>query len=231
MYGHGKAEYFSATLEGLLILLAAIGILSAAVDRLVHPRALEAVGLGLVITAVASLANLLVARTLIREGRRRDSISLEADGQHLMTDVLTSAGVIVGVSVVALTGWQVLDPLLAIVVGANIIWTGFRMMSTSIAGLMDASLSGTEQDAIQTVMREYERRGVSFHALRTRRAAARRFVSVHLLVPGTWNVHDAHHIAEDFERDIRNALGFANVFTHLEPIEDEISMQDVQLDR
>jgi cation diffusion facilitator family transporter len=148
-----------------------------------------------------------------------------------MTDVWTSAGVIVGVALVALTGWDVLDPVVALLVAANIIYTGVRLVGRSVAGLMDAALSTDEQQAIEKVMAKYRKKGVTFHALRTRQAAARRFVSVHVLVPGAWTVHDAHHVAENFERDIRSALGAATVFTHLEPVEDEISMHDIPIDR
>jgi len=231
MYGHGKAEYLSSSVEGLLILVAAVGIIWTAIQRMLNPRPLEELGVGLGITAAASVVNFAVSRVLMTQGRRRNSITLEADAQHLMADVITSVGVIAGVGIVALTGWQVLDPIVAILVGLNIIWTGVRLVGRSVAGLMDASLSMEDQESIEAVMAKYRKRGASFHALRTRQAAARRFVSVHILVPGDWTVHDAHHIAEDFERDIRKALGAANVFTHLEPVEDEISMRDVSLDR
>jgi cation diffusion facilitator family transporter len=176
--------------------------------------------------------NLLVARKLMGEGKRRNSISLEADAQHLMTDVWTSAGVIAAVGIVAFTGWSILDPLIAMAVALNIIWTGFQLVSRSVSGLMDVSLPQHEQKTIQGVMEKYLERGVTFHALRTRQAAARRFISVHLLVPGNTSVHDAHHIAEDFETDVRRALaGPVTVFTHIEPMEDELSMDDMELDR
>jgi cation diffusion facilitator family transporter len=149
-----------------------------------------------------------------------------------MTDVWTSAGVVGGVAISGLTGWHVLDPVVAIVVALNIIWTGVRLVSRSVSGLMDAALPAQEQTLIQDVMETYRKRGVNFHALRTRQAAARRFISVHILVPGDWTVHDAHHVAEDFESDIRKALGsVVTVFTHLEPAEDELSMEDMFLDR
>ena len=231
MYGHSKAEYFASNLEGFLILAASAGIITTAVGRLLHPRALEELGVGLAISATAAVVNFFVSRALMSAGRERNSITLEADAQHLMTDVWTSAGVIAGVALVALTGWNVLDPVVALLVAANIIYTGVRLVVRSVAGLMDASLSADEQQAIEKVMAKYRKRGVSFHALRTRQAAARRFVSVHVLVPGAWTVHDAHHVAENFERDIRSALGAATVFTHLEPVEDEISMRDIPIDR
>jgi cation diffusion facilitator family transporter len=232
VYGHTKAEYFASSTEGLLILGAAIGIIGAAVQRLLQPKEIEQLGLGLVVSVAASLINLVVARILLRAGKQRQSITLEADAHHLMTDVWTSVGIIGGVGVVGLTGWNVLDPIVAILVALNIIWTGLKLIRRSVAGFMDESLPEHEQNLIQKVMDKYREKGVAFHALRTRQAAARRFMSVHVLVPGHWTVHDAHHIAEDFENDIRAALGGAiTVFTHLEPAEDEISMDDMYLDR
>jgi cation diffusion facilitator family transporter len=232
VYGHSKAEYFASATEGLLILGAAAGILIAAIQRLLNPHTLEQLGLGLAVSASASTINFLVARRLMHEGKRRNSISLEADAQHLMTDVWTSVGVIAAVGVVAITGWVILDPLIAIAVALNIIWTGVQLVSRSVSGLMDASLPAKELKVIKDVMAKYRRRRVAFHALLTRQAAARQFVSVHMLVPGSMTVHDAHHIAEDFESDIRSALGGAvTVFTHIEPVEDELSMEDMFLDR
>ena len=232
VYGHSKAEYFASSTEGILILGAAIGIISAAINRLLQPREMEQLGLGLGVSIVASVINFIVARILLREGRARRSITLEADSHHLMTDVWTSAGVISGVTVAGITGWSFLDPLVAIIVALNIIWTGVRLVGRSVAGLMDAALPNQEQSLIQDVMEKYRDMDVSFHALRTRQAAARRFVSVHMLVPGDWTVHDAHHVAEDFESDIRHALGgVVTVFTHIEPVEDELSMEDILLDR
>ncbi len=232
VYGHSKAEYFASAIEGLLILGAAAGIIVTAVQRLLNPQPLELLGLGLGVSASASLINFLVAHKLMVEGKRRNSITLEADASHLVADVWTSVGVIIAVGIVALTGWVVLDPLIAVVVALNIIWTGFQLVRRSVAGLMDASLPAKELKLILDVMKKYRGKRVTFHALRTRQAAARQFVSVHMLVPGKWTVHDAHHIAEDFESDIRDALGGAvTVFTHLEPVEDELSMEDIHLDR
>ena len=232
VYGHTKAEYFASSTEGLLILGAAIGIISAAVQRLLQPKEIEQLGLGLVVSVAATLINFVVARILLNAGKQRRSITLEADAHHLMTDVWTSVGVIGGVGLVGLTGWNILDPIVAILVAVNIIWTGVKLVRRSVAGLMDEGLPEQEQKLIQKVISKYREMGVTFHALRTRQAAARRFVSVHVLVPGHWTVHDAHHIAEDFENDIRAALGGAvTVLTHLEPAEDEISMDDINLDR
>lgn len=232
VYGHSKAEYFASITEGLLILGAATGIMIAAIDRLLRPQNLEQLGLGLAVSVAASTINFIVARKLMSEGRKRSSITLEADAHHLMTDVWTSIGVISGVAIAGFTGWNILDPLVAVAVALNIIWTGIQLVRRSVSGLMDAALPEREQNLIQEVMEKYREKGVNFHALRTREAAARRFVSVHMLVPGDWTVHDAHHVAEDFESDIRDALGgVITVFTHLEPVEDELSMEDIFLDR
>jgi len=226
-YGHSKAEYFSSGLEGLLILFAAAAILWSAINRLIHPQPLQQLGLGLVVSAVAALINFSVARVLMKAGRQYDSITLEADAYHLMTDVWTSAAVIAAVAMVALTGWLRLDPLIAIAVALNIIWTGAGLMRRSVAGLMDASLPPREREAIEAMMAKYREKNVEFHALRTRQAGAQRFVTLHMLVPGEWTVHDAHHLAEDFEGEVRAVLGDAVVNTHLEPIDDEISMDDI----
>ena len=232
VYGHSKAEYFASVTEGVLILGAALGIITTAVPRLLHPKAIEQLGLGLVVSIAASLINFVVSRILLKAGKERQSISLEADANHLMTDVWTSIGVIGGVAIAGFTNWQILDPIVAIIVALNIIWTGFQLVRRSVSGLMDEALPAQEQKLIEGVMASYREKGVNFHALRTRQAAARRFMSVHVLVPGAWTVHDAHHIAEDFENDIRVALGgVITVFTHLEPAEDELSMDDIYLDR
>ena len=228
-FGHSKAEYFASGVEGLLILVAAAAIATTAVERLFDPHPLGQVGLGLAVSAGASVINLVVGLALVKVGKRRNSITLEADGRHLLTDVWTSVGVIVGVGMVALTGWNALDPIVALLVAANIVWTGVGFVRRSVAGLMDASLPPAEQQKVEGVLARYRLQGVEFHALRTRQAAARRFVSVHVLVPGALSVHDAHHLAEDLEHDIRTALGDAVVTTHLEPVEDEISKDDIEL--
>lgn len=232
VYGHSKAEYFASVTEGILIFGAAVGIIFTAVQRLIAPRPLEQLGIGLGVSVAASLINFIVARILLEAGRKRNSITLEADARHLMTDVWTSVGVIGGVALVWFTGWGPLDPIIAILVALNILWTGYQLVKRSVSGLMDAALPDNEQRLIQEVMAKYQERGVNFHALRTRQAAARRFISVHVLVAGNTTVHDAHHIVEDFEDEIRAALGGAvTVFTHLEPAEDELSMEDLYLDR
>lgn len=230
-YGHGKAEYFSSGFEGLLILVAAIGIGWAAVERLLQPQALEQVGVGLGISVIASVINLLTALVLLRAGREHRSITLEADAHHLLTDVWTSVGVILGVAAVWVTGWLWLDPLLALLVAANIIWTGARLVSRSAAGLMDAALPTDQQAALAAVIETHRRQGIDFHALWTRQAGARVFISVHVLVPGRWTVKEGHDLVERIEAEMRAALPHAHVLTHLEPIEDPLSQADQTLDR
>jgi len=231
LYGHSKAEYFASTVEGGLILAAAISIFITAIERMMAPKPLEQVGLGLSISILASLINFGVARVLLTAGKKYNSITLEADAHHLMTDVWTSVGVLAGVSLVAVTGWLILDPIVALLVAANIVWTAISLLRRSIAGLMDASLPDVDQKKIEGVLETYRQKKIGFHALLTRQAAARKFVSVHVLVPGEMTVHDAHHLAEDIERDIRQAVGEASVITHLEPIDDEVSDYDISLDR
>lgn len=231
-YGFSKAEYFAAGIEGALIVLAAAGILASAVPRLIEPRALDAPVLGLALSAGASSINLAVGLVLIRVGRERHSIALEADGQHLMTDVWTSVGVVLGVALVFMTGWLRLDPLVALGVAAHIVWTGLRLMRRSWRGLLDAAISTEDSAEVTKLFAEYSKRyGVSFHALRTRQAGARRFISFHLLVPDEWSVAQAHRLSEEMEERIRSLVPNASIFTHIEPISDPASYEDQGLDR
>jgi len=230
-YGYSKAEYFASGFEGALIFLAAVAIVWAAVERIRAPQPLERLDIGLLVSGAATLLNLAVARVLIRVGRRRNSIALEADGHHLMTDVLTSIGVVVALFGVLVTGWQWLDPVVAIAVALNILWTGYRLLRRSALGLLDRAVPASQRAAIGAVLAQYEGQGVKFHALRTRQAAGRSFVSVHVLVPGAWTVQRGHELLEEIERDIRLALPGAVVFTHLEPVEDPASFLDGELDR
>ena len=230
-YGHSKAEYFSSGVEGMLILVAALGIAVTAIPRLFNPKPLEQVGLGLAVSVAASFINLFVSIVLSRAGKKYHSITLEADAQHLMTDVWTSAGVLVGVGAVALTGWERLDPIVAILVAGNIVWSGVSIMRKSAFGLMDTALLVEEQNSIQQVLDNYIQKGVLFHALRTRQSGARKFVSLHVLVPGEWTVHRSHQLLESIEADIRHSLPGVTVFTHLESLDDPSSWDDVELDR
>ena len=230
-YGHGKAEYFSGGFEGLLIVLAAIGIGGAAIDRLLHPQQLEQLGLGLAVSVAASLINLVVARILLSAGRQHRSLTLESDAHHLMTDVWTSVGVIAGISAVALTGWLWLDPLMALLFAANIAWMGWNLLRRSARGLMDFALPDNEHALVLAVLERYRAQGIDFHALRTRESGARRFVELHVLVPGEWTIHQGHALAEQVELDIRNTLSHTTVLTHLEPLDDPVSHADIALDR
>ena len=230
-YGHNKAEYFSGGFEGLLIVIAAVGIAVAAIDRLLHPQPLASLDTGLVISALASLINLVVARILLAAARRHRSLPLEADARHLMTDVWTSVAVIVGILGIGLTGWLWLDPLLALIFAGNIIYTGWTLLQRAVHGLMDMALPPAEHAAVIAILERYRAAGADYHALRTRESGTRRFVDVHLLVPGEWSLRRAHDLAEALEHEIRAALPQAHVLTHLEPLDDPRAHDDLHLDR
>ena len=230
-YGHGKAEYFSAGFEGLLILIAAMAIGATAIMRLFDPRPLEQVGIGLAVSLAASLLNLVTALILRAAGRRYRSLTLEADAHHLLTDVWTSAGVIVGLAAVSLTGWLWLDPVIALLVAGNILHIAWKLLYSSAQGLMDRALPDADTLLLQAVFDQYRAQGIEFHALRTRESGARRFIDVHVLVPGHWSVQHAHELVEKIEADIRQALPQSTILTHLEPLEDPLSLADIALDR
>ena len=230
-HGHGKAEYFSSAFEGFLIFVAAVSIGYAAIGRLMNPQALDTVWVGLTVSVVASIVNFVTARTLMKAGRQHNSITLEADAHHLLTDVWTSVGVIAGVALVSVTGWLWLDPAIALLVAVNIVWTGYQLMSRSAAGLMDISLPADKLAVIESLLTEFRKQGLDFHALRTRQAGGRAFVTLHVLVPGEWSVQQGHDWAEQIEAEIGKALPHTHVTTHLEPMEDPASMNDQDLDR
>jgi len=230
-YGHAKAEYFAAGVEGAMIVVAAFVIAATAVPRLFDPQPIDHVGIGVAISSGASLINFGVGVLLVRVGRRERSIVLEADGRHLLTDVWTSAGVLVGVVLVVVTGWDVLDPLIAIAVAVNIVLTGSSLVRRSVGGLMDRGIDPPEQARLAAVLARFEREGIDFHAVRTRQAGSRAFVSLHVLVPGAWTVQRGHDAVEEIEDDLRRALPHATIFTHLEPAEDPRSFADVGLER
>ena len=230
-YGHSKAEYFSSGVEGALILLAAVSIAAFAIERLLNPQPLELIGLGLAVSVAATLINLFVARALLRVAARHNSVTLEADAQHLMTDVWTSVGVLAAVGLVGLTSWQILDPIIALLVAANITWAGFRITRKSALGLLDTALPPEELASLKERLARYETQGIQFHALRTRQSGARRFVSMHVLVPGEWTVQKGHRLLEKIEAEIRAALENVTVLTHLESLQDKASFEDQSLDR
>ncbi|MBX7157392.1 MAG: cation diffusion facilitator family transporter [Verrucomicrobiae bacterium] len=230
-FGHSKAEYFASGLEGLFIFIAALGIAWAAIERFFHPQALTHTFQGILVSSGASVINLVVALILLRVGKKRSSVALEADGKHLMTDVWTSVGVIIGISLVALTQWWWLDPMVGLLLSAHIVVTGLKLMKESMRGLMDFRLPKKELALIQATLDKYAAEGIGYHALRTRRAAALKFVAVHLLMPGEWTVVQGHTIVERIEEDLRNAIPNLIVFTHMEPLEDPASWEDVKLER
>ncbi len=230
-FGHSKAEYFASGVEGALILFAAAMICWTAIPRLLAPQPLEKVGLGLVVSMAASIANLLVGRILLSAGRKHRSIALEADAHHLMTDVWTSAGVLIGIAAVSITGWMRLDPIIALLVAVNIVWTGFQLLRRSALGLMDTALEDHDLTTVKQTLESYADRQVRYHALWTRQAGSRKFISVHILVPGPWSVQQGHQILEELDTDIRRLIPGVHLFTHLEPIDDPAALQDTTLDR
>lgn len=225
-YGHSKAEYFSSGVEGTLILIAAISIAYAAIQRLITPKPLEQVGIGIIVSVVASLANLAVAIILRRAGKQYNSISLTSNSHHLMTDVWTSGGVLIGVGAVAISGWQVLDPVIAILVALNIVWTGVGIIRKSISGLMDSSLSKEFLDIIQQVLDGQKETGVKFHAIRTRQSGTLKVISMHVLVPGSWTVTRGHQLVTRIENELHWAIEDSEIFTHLESLSDPDSFDD-----
>ena len=230
-YGHSKAEYFSCGAEGSLILYAAFNIAWEAVHRILHPQPLAEIGLGLIVSGLATALNLGTALLMIYAGKRHHSISLKANGQHLLTDVWTSVGVMIGIALVWVTDALWLDPAIALLVALNITWTGYGLIREAIDGLMDVALPEDERQKIREILDGYEVQGVHYHAFRTRKAGASRFVSVHILVPGEWTVHRGHQILEELEGRIRATFPQTRVFTHLESLDDQASFEDMDLHR
>lgn len=230
-FGHSKAEYFSSGSESVLIVMAAISITITAVPRLFNPQPLEQIGVGLALSFTASVVNGMVAWALLQAAKRFRSITLKADAHHLLTDVWTSVGVIAGIGLVKLTGWLILDPLIALLVAANIIWAGFRLLKESGSGLLDQAIPTVEQQQIKAILERYIDQGIQFHALRTRMAGARRFISMHVLVPATWTVEQGHRLCDQIEVEIVQTLPHTSVMTHLEPLDDPLSEMDKVLDR
>jgi cation diffusion facilitator family transporter len=226
-FGHGKAEYLSAMVEGFLILAASAAIIATAVNRLVNPQPLEQVGIGLLISVAASVLNGAVGYLLLRVGRKHRSMVLIADGKHLLTDVWTSAGVVLGVAAVAISGWDPLDPIIALAVGANILWTGWGLLRDSVSGLLDRRLTDAEIAEVVAVLESHSSDQVHFHALQSRAAGRQRFVSVHMLVPGADSVRSAHDRAVEIEEQIDLVLPDTVVSIHIEPLEDPRAWDDI----
>ena len=231
-FGHGKAEYFSSAIEGALILVAAFTIIWAAIPRIMNPAPLENVNTGLFFSLLASLVNLAVGMTLIHQGKENKSILLEADGRHLMTDVYTTVGVIAGIVMVMITGWLIIDPIIAILVALNIIYTGYKLISRSASGLMDATIPEEDLQKITTYLDSIKEQHIEYHSLLTRIAGQRKFISLHLLIPGEWTVKKGHDYADDVEETIISLFDEpVTVSTHIEPVEDPASMRDIGIDR
>ena len=230
-YGHTKAEYFSSIIEGVLIIVAAVVIGYAAVERLINPKDIEQVNIGLIVAAIASIINFLIARQLLKAGKKYGSITLEADANHLFTDVWTSVGVIVGVGIVAVTGITMLDPIIALLVALNIVYTGYQLIKRSALGFMDTAIAQEERDRLRLILEKHTGKTIKYHGLRTRQSGSRRFISFHLLVPGTWTVQKGHDLAEVVEKEIRGAIPGVTVLVHIEPIDDKRSYEDISIDR
>lgn len=228
-YGHSKAEYFSSGFEGSLILIAAGSIIFTAVKRLIVPEPLERLGIGLLVLFLASLVNLIVSIVMRRAGKKHNAIALTANAQHLMTDVWTSLGVLVGVGAVVLTDWQPLDSIVAILAAINILWSGFSIVRDSANGLMDTALLQEDLDLIDGVLDKYKSQGVEFHAVRTRQSGASKFIDMHVLVPNDWTVEKGHALLNKIEEELKERLPNANIFTHLEPLHDPTSYSDQEV--
>ncbi len=231
LYGHSKAEYFSSIVEGVLIIIAALSIGYTAIDRFIHPRPIEQAFIGLAVSVLATLVNLGASVILLRAGKKYNSISLEADGHHIMTDVWTSIGVIGGVGLVALTNIHLLDPIIALLVAINIVFTGISIMKKSALGLMDTAVSKEDLHKITTILDTYKTKEVTYHGLMTRQSATRSFMSVHILVPGNWTIQKGHDVVDELELEICKSFPKMNVTTHIEPVEDPKSLRDISLDR
>jgi cation diffusion facilitator family transporter len=228
-YGHSKAEYFSSGFEGSLILVAAGSIIYTAIKRLIEPQPLEQLGVGLLVLMLASLVNLVVSIVMRRAGKKHNAIALTANAHHLMTDVWTSLGVLVGVGAVALTDWQPLDSIVAILAAINILWSGFTIVRDSAYGLMDTALPQEDLDLIDWILDKYKSQGVEFHAVRTRQAGASKFVNMHVLVPNDWTVAHGHELLNQIEEELQERLPNANIFTHLEPLHEPSSYTDLEV--
>jgi cation diffusion facilitator family transporter len=230
-FGHYKAEYFSSGIESLSILVAAGSIAIAAFNRLLHPQPVEQIGIGLGLSLVATVINGVLALLMLRAGKRLRSITLRADAHHLFTDVWTSIGVVLGLILVSSTNWLILDPIIALIVAVNIVWAGIKLLHETGLGLLDTAMPASDRRIVMDILHNYDNRQIQFHALRTRVAGTRRFISLHVLVPEVWTVKQGHDLCEEIELAIAQSLPGSYVFTHLEPLEDPLSWQDQQLDR
>ncbi len=230
-FGHHKAEYFSSGLESILIIITAISIVVIALPKFLAPQPLEQIGLGVAVSLIATAINGLVAWVLLKAGRRLRSITLRADAHHLLTDVWTSIGVTVGILIAQLTGWTIVDPIIALLVAAQILWSGIHLLRETAAGLLDTAMPMADRDQMTNIFSIYEQRGIHFHALRTRVSGSRGFVTFHVLVPGSWTVQQGHDLCEEVEAAITQVLPGTHIVAHMEPLEDPKSWADLELDR
>ena len=219
-FGHDKAEYFSSGIEGTLIFIAALSIAYTAIQHLFAPQPLEQIGIGLAVSGAATVVNLIVAQILLRAGKNHHSLVLEADGHHLMTDVWTSIGVVIGVALVNLTGWLRLDPIVAILVALNIIWTGYSLIKRSVLGLMDTAVAPEIQAQAEEVLKKYAAsEGITYENFRSRQSGMKKYFYVDMQFPNDWTIHRVHEIADRIEVEIAGKIPNSTVFSHLEPFD------------
>ncbi len=227
-FGHGKAEYLSAGVEGGMIFTAAALIVWSAVSRLIEPQPIDQTGLGLALSAIAALINLAVGMALVKVGRDKRSLAVEADGRHLLTDVWTSVGVLVGVGLMFVTDLEILDPLIALLVGVNVLIAGYRLLRRSVVGLLDAALPADDAGKVLAVLRAHcEADRVEFGAIRTRESGRQRFIYLTMFVPGEWSVRQSHELADVIEAEIATELPGSMSFTHVEPLEDATGIRSL----
>lgn len=218
-FGHAKAEYFSAQVEGTMIFFAAVAIIYTSIERMLHPQPLDQTGVGLLLSVIATLINFGVGYTLIRAGKHYRSATLNADGHHLITDVWTTVGVLIGIAVVWLTGWYILDPIIAMAVGVNILFTGYKLLKSAIQGLLSQALPEEELETLDAYLNEFAaERGVKFTSVRTVAFGRNRLVQLVMQVPGEWSVEHAHDFADDVEIGVASTLGSADTLVHVEPL-------------
>lgn len=225
-FGHDKAEYFSSLIEGILIIIASIGILYTAINRIYHPKALEELNLGILLSILATIINFITARILLFYGKKHNSITLEADSHHLMTDVWTTIGIIAGILLVKLTDWNILDPIMAIVVAGSILYTGAKLIVRSVDGLMDKELAEKDLLKVKQILDKFYVRDIHYHALYTRQASSKKFISFHLLFPGDFTLFKAHEITKEIEGEIIKFFPYSDIFIHMEPINDPDAFDD-----
>ena len=225
-FGHNKAEYFSSAIEGILILLAAVVIGYTSIERIINPRALQEVWTGVLISVIASLINLFVALAILKAGKRYNSITLEADARHLLTDVWTTGGVLSGILIVKFTGWLILDPVIAVIVALNIVFTGIKLIKRSVGGLMDEALPEDLVNTVKNILDKYTDDEITYHSLYTRKAASKNFISLHLLLPCCWHISRGHELTKKIENDILAVFPDSDVFIHIEPLNDLDAFDD-----